>query len=109
MRSPKGRLELTWMGKDMALTATRLTHLAPDEVTSRSIRLRYPREGRGRHQQRPPARGGSCDGARYMNFRRLKMATSAAPSANHSPFARRWLNRWCQYLSMPAGSSVEIW
>jgi hypothetical protein len=28
MRSPKRRLELTWMGKDMALTATRLTQMA---------------------------------------------------------------------------------
>lgn len=53
MRTPKARLELTCIGKEMSPTAVRLTHLAPDEV------------------------------------RRLKMATSAAPSANHSPFARR--------------------
>lgn len=93
MRSPKGRLELTCIGRDMSLTAPRLTHLALDEVTSRSIRLRHPRELRGRHHQRPPARSARRDRARYMNFRRLKMATSAAPSANHSPFARKWLNR----------------
>ncbi len=34
MKSPKGRLEFTWMGEDMALTATRLTQLAPDDVPS---------------------------------------------------------------------------
>ena len=32
MKSPKGRLEFTWMGKDMALTATRLTQLAPGRL-----------------------------------------------------------------------------
>lgn len=108
MRSPKGRLELTWMGKDMALTATHLTHLALDAVLrGQSGFDAHENVAAGTSNAR--RRGGRCDGARYMNFRRLKMATSAAPSANHSPFARRRLNRWCQYLSMPAGSSVEIW
>lgn len=44
MKTPKAPLELTCIGKEMSLTAMRLTRLAPDEVTSRSSRLRYPRE-----------------------------------------------------------------
>lgn len=42
----------------------------------------------------------------YINFRSLKVATSAALSSNHSPFFRLCANLLCQYASIPAGSSV---
>ena len=44
----------------------------------------------------------------HMNFRRLNVATSEAFNSNHSPFLRFASNRFCQYASMPAGSSVLI-
>ena len=46
--------------------------------------------------------------AAYMDLRRLKAATSAPVSSNHSPFFRFASNRLCQYASMPPGSSVRI-
>ena len=57
MTSPKARLEFAPIAMDMFLTATCLTHLAPDEVISRFYQLRCRREPRGRQRTPGSSRG----------------------------------------------------